>query len=189
MIGESFSDTQFQTFYISREISACPHISEIIRIGKKFDDLKLYENINETIISFRYGKRLVINSDGSNFGKIDKDDILEIVDYDPIKKILLILGEKTPRIETPTHWLVCHAKKEINTIIQIKNVDLANLFKGNLPTTKKEDLLGSLEQTKDILFNLRDSNVVVLKNSGLLFVGNIAKEVESLVINTLEQIK
>ena len=49
--------------------------------------------------------------------------------------------------------------------------------------------MGTIDQAKEILFNLRDSNVVVIKNTGLLFVGNTVKEVENLSVSTLEQIK
>lgn len=189
MIGDNFTGLQFQTFYTSREVSSCPQIPEIIRIGKKFYELKLYENIRETVISLRYGRRLVINSAGSNFVKINMDDILEIVDYDPIKRVMLVIGPKEPKLQTPVHWLICHAKKEINIIIEIKNSELAESFKEKLPTTKKDDYVGILEQAKDILFNLRNSNEVVLKNTGLLFVGNNLKDVENKIFTSLEQIK
>ena len=109
----------------------------------------LYENIRETVISLRYGRRLVINSAGSNFVKINMDDILEIVDYDPIKRVMLVIGPKEPKLQTPVHWLICHAKKEINIIIEIKNSELAESFKEKLPTTKKDDYVGILEQAKD----------------------------------------
>jgi len=189
MIGGNFLNLQLQTFYVSKEVSACPLISEFIRIGKMFDELNLYEDIQETIISFRYGKRLLINSIGSNIGKIKKEDLLEIIDYDPIKKIILLIGPKEPRIETSIHWLICHAKNEINAIIQINNQNLAEKFEKKLPTTKKEYLSGTLDLAKEILESLRNNNRVVIKNQGLIFVANNSKEVENLVLKTLEEIK
>jgi len=189
MIGGSFPNLQFQTFYISKEVSACPLISEIIRIGKKFDELELFESIREVVISFRYGKRLLINSTGTNIGKIKQEDFLEIIDYDPIKRIILVIGPKEPRIETPVHWLIHHAKNEINAIIQIINQNLAEKFEKKMPTTKKEHPSGTLDQAKEILENLRNSNKVVIKNQGLIFVGNNSKEVENLFLKTLGEIK
>ena len=187
MIEGNFPNLKFQTFYSSKEVSGCPLISEVIRIGKKFDELNLYENIEETLISFRYGKRLLINSIGSNIIDIKKEDFLEIVDYDPIKKIILAIGPKEPRIETPIHWLICHAKNEINAIIQINNRSFAEKFEKKLPTTEKEHPSGTLEQAKEILGCLRESNKIDIKNQGLIFVGNSSKEVEELVLNTLEE--
>jgi hypothetical protein len=189
MIGGSFSGRQFQIFYTSREVSSCPLISEIMVIGKKFDEPKLYENVEETVISLRYGRRLVVNSVGSNFVKIKKDDILEIVDYDPIKGVMLVIGPKEPKLQTPVHWLVFHAKKEINAMIQIKNEEFAKKFKEKFPTTKKDSNIGIIDQAKEILFNLRNSNVVVLKNTGLLYVGKNLKDVENKILSSLEQIK
>ena len=186
MIGGNFSNLKFQTFYTSKEVSACPLISDVVRIGKRFDDLKLYENIEKTVISFRYGRRLLINSMGSSIKDIKKEDFLEIVDYDPIKKLILAIGPKEPRIETPVHWLICHAKKEVNAIIQINNRNFAEKFEKKLPATDREYPSGTLDQAKEILGCLRKSDKIVIKNQGLIFVGNSSNEVGELVINTLE---
>ena len=189
MIGGTFSNIQFKTFYVSKEVSACPLISEIIRIGKKFDEIKLYDNIWETIISLRYGKRILINSEARNIGKIKQEDFIEIIDYDPIKNIALSIGPKQPRVETPIHWLIHHARHEINAIIQINNSKLAERFEKKLPNTKKDYPIGTLDQAKDILGNLQNSKKISIKNQGLIFVGNNLKEVENLVLKTLEEMK
>ncbi len=189
MIGGTFSNLQFKTFYVSKEISACPLISEIIRIGKKFDELKLCDDIWETIISLRYGKRILINSEARNLGKIKQEDFIEIIDYDPIKNIALSIGPKEPRVEMPIHWLIHHARREINAIIQINDSKLAEKFEKKLLSTKKEFPTGSLDQVKDILRNLHNSKKIVIKNQGLIFVGNNSKDVENLVLKTLEEIK
>jgi ribulose-5-phosphate 4-epimerase/fuculose-1-phosphate aldolase len=179
----------FQTFYVSKEESNCPLISEIIRIGKKFKDLNLSEKINDSVISLRYGKRVLLNSDGSNFAELMKEDILEIVDYDPIKRIVLTMGPKEPRIETPIHWLILHTRDEINVVIQINDENLVNKFGKMIPITENEYPSGTLEQAKEILKNLRDSKRVVIKNQGILFVGNSIKDVEETILKTYEELK
>ena len=184
MAAEMF-DKNFETFYISKEESNCPLISEVIRVGKRFKELDL----SDTIVSLRYGKRVLINTDYVNFGELKQKDFLEIVDYDPLKKVLLTMGAKEPRVETPVHWLIHHARDEVNAVIQINDVKLAGQLEKKLPITEKEFPVGSLEMAKEILRNLRNSNRVVIKNQGVLFMAGSIKGVEGLILKTLEELK
>ena len=67
MINGDFANLNNQTFFVSKEQSNCPLIPDIVRLGKKFEDLGLIKEDTEGIISLKYGKRLLINGSGSNF--------------------------------------------------------------------------------------------------------------------------
>jgi len=189
MIRENLPDFNFQTFYVSKEESNCSLISEIIKTSKKFFELDFFKNIEHIIFSLRYIKRILINADKSNFKSFKQEDFLEIVDYDPLKKVILLIGPKEPRIETPIHWLIHNSREEINAVIQINDKNLAEKIEKKLPTTEKDYPSGTLEQAKEILRILRYSKIVVIKNQGILFVGNNTKEVEDLIIKTFEELK
>lgn len=189
MVEGIIPNLQFQTYYVSKEESNCPFISDFVRIGKNFDNLTLFDNIGLTTISIRYAKRILINTRGSNITKLQKEDFLEIVDYNPIKNIILAIGPKEAKVETPLHWIIHYAKNEVNAIIQIKNAKLIKEFENKFPTTDKEYQSGCIDQAKSVLAILRDSNIVIIKNQGLIFVGNSSNEVEKLVIKTFEEIK
>ena len=137
----------------------------------------------------RYIKRVLINADKSNFKNIKQEDFLEIVDYDPLKKVILLIGPKEPRIETPIHWLIHNSRAEVNAVIHINDKTMAEKLEKKLPTTEKEYPAGTLEQAKEILRILRNSKIVVIKNQGVLFVGNNTKDAEDLVIKTFEELK
>ena len=189
MIDKNFMASGFQTFYVSKEISNCPLIGEIVKIGKKFKDQGIIEDQTDTTISLSYGKRVLINANDSSFEEIKQEDFLEIVDYDPLKRVILTMGPGEPRFETPVHWLIHHAREEVNAVVQINNLEIANNFKNKIPTTEKEYPMGSLEQAKEVLRNLRDSKKVVIKNLGILFVGDNIQDVEDLVLKTFEESK
>ena len=189
MKKEKIPSFSFQTFYVSKEESNCPLISEIVRISKKFKESNLSKNINQTVVSMRYLKRMLINADNCDFKEIKQEDFLEIVDYDPLKKVVLVIGPKEPRIETPIHWLIHNARTEVNTVVQINDKALAEKLEKKLPTTEKEYPSGTLEQAKEILRNLRNSKVVVIKNQGILFVGDNTKEAEDLVLKMFEEVR
>lgn len=188
MLDKNLTIPSFQTFYVSKEESNCPLISEVVRIGKKLKEYEMIENVDKTIMSLRYGKRLLITANDTNFGDIKQKDFLEIVDYNPIKKVLLTMGPKEPCIDTSVHWLIHHARNEVNAIIQVYDIKTEKLVK-KLPITEKEYPIGSLEQAKEVLKCLRNSKIVVIKNQGLMFVGSNVKEVEDLLLKTLEELK
>ena len=188
MLDNNIIKQSFQTFYVSKEESNCPLISEIVRIGKKLKEFEIVENIDKTIMSLSYGKRILINANNTKFGDIKQKDILEIVDYDPVKKVLLIMGPKEPYIDTSIHWLIHHARNEVNAIIQLYDIKTEKLV-NTIPITEKEYPIGSLEQAKEILKCLRNSKIVIIKNQGMMFVGCNVKEVEDLLLKNLEELK
>ena len=189
MIRGTLPNFNFQTFYVSKQESNCPLIPEIIKTSKKLNETNFFKDINQIIFSLRYIKRILINADKSNFKEFKQDDFLEIVDYDPLKKVILLIGPKEPRIETPIHWLIHNSRMEINAVIQIKNNILSDRLEKKLPTTENDYPAGTLEQAKEVLKSLRNSKIVVIKNQGVLFVGNNTKQAEDLVIKTFEELK
>ena len=187
MINGDFANLNLQTFFVSKEQSNCPLIPDIIRLGKNFEDLGLLEDVTTAIISLKYGKRLLINGSGSNLGEIKINDIIEIVDYDPVKKVTLAIGPKTPHAETPVHWLIHHARDDVNAIIHFKSVKLAEKLTKKLPATEEEKPPGTLELAKEVLKTLRTSKNIIIKNNGVLFVGNSLKEAEDSALISLRK--
>ncbi len=189
MIGELNPNLSFQTFYVSKEISKCPLISEIVQVSKKFKTIDILKEIVDISVSLKYGKRVLINTKNIDFSEIKAEDFLEIIDYDPLKKVLLVIGLKEPRIETPVHWLIHHARNEVNAIIQIDDVKLVGQLEKKIPLIEKEYPIGTLEQTKEILRMLRNSKKILIKNQSAIFVGNSMKDAEDLVLNACEELK
>jgi ribulose-5-phosphate 4-epimerase/fuculose-1-phosphate aldolase len=120
-----------------------------------------------------------MNGSNTNLAKLKKEEIIEVVDYNPIKRIVLSMGKTEPSIDTPVHCLIHRARDDINAIIQLNS---EKLYK-NLPSTDKEFPPGSLELAKEVLGSLRTSKGVIMKNRGVLFVGVSLKEAEEFVLN------
>ena len=177
MKEQNISLNQFQVFYTSKETSKNPLIPEIVKIGKKIKELKLIEDTS-AVISLSFGKQVLINTDVKDYSNIKDEEILEVIDYNPVKNNMLLIGRKKPRLETPVHWMIHHARKDVGAIIQINNKELAERLKSKIPETKKENKTGSFDQIKSILYLLRDSKKIIIKNQGVLFVGKTIKEIE-----------
>jgi hypothetical protein len=189
MIGGSYPNLSFQTFFVSKEISKCPLISEIISLSERFKAIDLLKNIIDISISLRYGKRILINAKNSDFWKIKDEDFLEIIDYDPFKKVLMAIGLKEPRIETPVHWLIHHARNEVNAIIQIDDVQLVGQLEKKIPLIERDYPMGTLDQIKEILRLLSNSKKILINNQSAIFIGSNMKDAEDLVLCTYEEMK
>ena len=173
-----------QTVFVSRETSNCPLISEMIKIGKKLEEIGL-DDKETGVVSLNYGKRLLINAKNINIKKMNQQDIVEIVDYDPLKNVMMVIGSKDPCLETPVHWIVQKARHDINALLQINSITLFERFKGTLPTTENETKPITLDRAKDILKTLRAGKTILIKNEGILFVGINIKEIQDALLNSL----
>jgi len=171
-----------QILFVSRETSNCPLISEMIKLGQRLEELGLADK--ETgIVSLDYGKRLLINAKNVDVKKMKQQDVVEIVDYDPLKNIMMVIGSKDPCLETPVHWVIQKARHDINALLQINSTTLFEKLKETLPTTEKETQPIALDRAKEILKTLRNGKTILIKNEGILFTGINIKEIQTALLN------
>ncbi len=179
----------FQTFHISKEKTNCPLVSEIIRISKKIKETNILTEDSSLIISLKYGKRILINGIVKDFSKMKHEELLEVADYNPVKNVLMILGPGEPRLETPVHYMIHHARNEVNAVIQINISEFYKKIKEKYPIANDKYPVGTLEYIKEVLKKLHDSNSIILKNQGILVVGETYKKVEESVYKLIEEMK
>lgn len=159
-----------QTLFISRELSTCPILSELIGLGRTLEELGVTDK-QRVILSMDYGKRLLINAKNVDIRMITQQDVIEIVDYDPLKNIMMVIGPKDPDTETPVHWIVQKARRDINALVQIYNPDLVKKFQNTLPMTEKTTSSTFLERAKEILKTLQKGKTILINNEGILSAG------------------
>jgi len=188
MQDKNITIPSFQTFFVSREQSNCPILPDMIKLGKKIKEIGISKDA-KGIISLGYGRRILINSSNLDIGKIKKEDILEVVDYDPAKKNLLVIGQNEPNIETPVHWIVISARDDVNAVVELNDEKLAEKLSKKLPTTEKEEPSGTLELAKEVLRTLRKNKNIVIKNKSVFFVGAGFKDIEESIRKISEESK
>ena len=183
MINIDPNYSNFQTFYVSKKESNCPLIPDVITFIKKLD------SVNDLTISHRFGRRVLINSKEVDFKKINKENFLEIVDYDPFKKIILLMGVEDACIESPLHWYINHARKDVNAVLLIKDKNYLEKKVDKIPIIDNKYPIWTVEQIKEVLGALRNSKIVIIKDVGVLFVGNSLKDIEEQFSKYKEKIK
>lgn len=181
MVKEAQTNIPFQTFFISREISKSPLIEDIVTFNKRVSKSEII-NKNQTNISLSFGKRMLITADNIDIKNMGAKDIVEIVDYDPIKNIIIAIGSQIPTINASVHWLIHHARDDVNAIVQVNGEKAIKKLLKNSPITEFDYPLGTLELAKEVLKTLRNSKRIVVKNVGCLCVGINLKEIEHLLL-------
>ena len=187
MTGGFLPNINIQTVYVSKEVSNCPFIANAISFDKNMKKSGLFEDNSDITISLRYGKRVLINGKNSLFGILKQEDFLEIVDYDPLKKIILLIGPTEPKHDSIIHWLVHYAKKEVNAIVQINSKRLVERMKNKLPEIEGNYQTGSLELAKEILKVIRNSKGVITKKNGVVFVGRNLPEIQMDILKFVKE--
>jgi len=178
--GEVFN-LALQVFYVSREETNCPLVIEIIKIGKKLKEQGILTNKTSATISMKYGKRILINSNVKDFLKIQKEELIEVVDYNPLSNNLLVIGSADPKIETTLHWMIHHARNEVNVVIQINDEKILEKIKEENMVSTEKTPIHSIEFIKQSLKQLRDRTEIFIKEKGAVFVGKNVKDVADLI--------
>ncbi|MEM0467216.1 MAG: class II aldolase/adducin family protein [Candidatus Thermoplasmatota archaeon] len=170
----------FQTFFVSQEVCNCPLVVEMIKLEKKITE-KITDKDEQWCISCNYGKRMLITTDDKDKNNIKQEDIVEVVDYDPFKNIILVIGRKIPCKETPIHWMIQKARPDINFIVEIFDKKIYEKNCTRCVMTKKETKDNTIDRVKDILKLLQKQKTVLIKNQGVIITGFNRTEIEKIL--------
>jgi hypothetical protein len=176
----------FQTFYVSKDIVNNPLIPQFEKLVAKLKKNKILDKIEGGLISFSYGKRVLINCNKTKIDEIRDEDFIDVVDFDPIKNNILVIGKKQPCFETPVHWMIHHARNDVNIVVQLFDENLSNKISKKYPLVENDYPLNNIEMIKEILKELRDSKIVILKNGSVLFCAQSPDDVENMVLDAYE---
>ncbi len=132
--------------FVSREKIRNPLIAEIIGIGKKIG--------KKGTISARFGNRILITAN-HDLGELKESDFVEVVDYNILSDIAIVIGPKEPSAVLPLHWMI-YRLPDINVIIHLHNVIVERI---------------DMKQSMEVLKKLRDRKEVSDDRFGRIIVG------------------
>ena len=178
MKEQSLPPILFQTFFVSRERSSSPQIEEIIGFCKKLGEAKLLEE-GKGSVSIGYGNRMLITGEDALLSSLSSDDIVEVVDVDPIKNIVLAAGKRAPSKQTPVHWLIQRARHDVHVVVFLPNKKITEYNISDLPVTECMAPSGTIDLAKEVLKALRNGKTIIVKDTGLLLVGLTLHEIET----------
>jgi hypothetical protein len=183
------SDLTLQVFYVSKEETSCPLIIEIIKIARNLKEKEVLNDDNSATISMKYGKRILITSNVKDFTNIQRKEMIEVVDYNPLSNNILLIGQADPKIETPLHWMIHQARNEVNLVVQVNDKKFVKSIKDkDMVSTEKVPMHG-IEFIKQSLKQLRNKSKILIKDIGVIYVGKKINDVTSLIIKDFEGVK
>jgi hypothetical protein len=184
MKEKALSHLRFQTFFASKETCNSQLADEIIGFTQYLDDKKIINEESSGSISIGTSSRILINGEGVNLTRLTKEGIVEVVDYDPVKNIILAVGRIEPCTQTPVHWMIHRARCDVHAAAMIRSEKLMGYFENkDVPVTQREYPPGSFELVKEVLKTLKTSRIIRVINNGVLIVGISLKEIESVLDN------
>jgi hypothetical protein len=159
--------------FIRRAKQLNPRAKELLEIFKKFRDILKIKGIQS--ISTRTGSGYFINTANFDLGELNRDNIIEVIDYDPVRNNMMVIGNDPPASDAVLHWFIYRGFPNINGVINIDNSDIFEEFLNNKQLNFPNiDLIThhlDLASTMNILKSLKESSILLLKNSGVLATG------------------
>jgi hypothetical protein len=179
------NNVPLKLFTLSAEESNCPFIPQICELG-----ISLHQQFfkqkkeSETLISMSYGKRVIINTPAHPINHLSRDAFIEIVDYDPIKNILLYIGPAKPHSLTPLHWLIHHAKPQITSLVFLQTIEQSV----QIPQTMYETVQQGrtiLDTAKTVLKSLQNKPIIYIQETGVLITGETIDKIKERVLRDM----
>jgi ribulose-5-phosphate 4-epimerase/fuculose-1-phosphate aldolase len=126
-------------------------------------------------ISTTFANGFIISAINVDLNNLTEYDIVEILDYDPVRNNIIAKGKKDPCIETSLHWFIYRGFPEISAIIHIRNYELAEYLSNqkstDLTITPFKVLYITSEVAIEVLKVLKGHDSIILKENGILVLG------------------
>ncbi len=169
--------SSFEVFYVSKEPSQSPIHSHMLTLAETFTSLSPLQKCH-AVLSYRFGKRVVVTTTDKAFASLSSDDFIELVDYDPLKRVLLVLGKKKPGESAPIHFMILHARTEMQTLLELQDphqlISLETCENIHKLQEKKVDII---DKVKTILKAFRTASCVSIGEHSIFLIGRNLKEI------------
>jgi hypothetical protein len=112
----------------------------------------------------------------AQLGAMGEGDIVEVTDYDPVRKTSIVIGMREPSAYVPLHWLALRTHPELLCSLLI----ITDKVPAGVKVFSSTLLPGSFEEAMEVAKALKASkrDVIFLENRGLFLV---ARDLDGLV--------
>jgi L-fuculose-phosphate aldolase len=123
---------------------------------------------------------MLITVGGKNKGVLGAGDVVEVVGFDYTQLVARVRGTQEPSSETPMHWLIYERFSRVNAVVHAHDDsvvrDRVKARRLNLKFTERAHPYGTVEQAREVVAALSNSDYVVILNHGVVSVGGSLKE-------------
>ena len=173
---EAYTGPRFTTHFLARKIPKHSGIIELSEWSKTFAVLGLVPEVPDGFagnLSFRTKDGFIITAAGANLENLRENDIVEVTDVDDDKRETIAIGKKEPSSESFLHHAIYQKRSDVHAIFHIHDEEVLNYQdKLHLPVTENEQPYGTLKLVKEVLKVFKHHNYIIIKNHGILSLGN-----------------
>jgi L-fuculose-phosphate aldolase len=188
-----YGQIEFSTVFLGKDAPVNEGIKKIILWGKKLSLLGLtptYEFGAAGNLSFRTKHGFIITATGEDIGNLKEEDFVEVRECRIGKREITAFGKKEPSKEAMFHCAIYAARLDINVIFHVHDdYAVKNCDKLGLKCTANERPPGSVELVKEIINIIGEHDYIVVKNHGIISLGNSFEEAGERIIEVNDKIK
>ena len=161
--------------FIRRAIQFNPSAKQLVEIFEKFRDILKIKGLESA--SIRTGNGFLINTAYFDIKSFNRDNIIEIIDFDPVRNNMMVIGNEPPSSNAALHWFIYRGLPWINGVININNPELMTRFKnGNLLFMDQSKDFLDTNLALMILKNAKNAETQLIEGQGILVVGRTVAE-------------
>lgn len=169
------------TFFIGNQVHDSDLAPQIMATGKKLAGTVVINRFGS--ISTKFRNKFVVTSSTADFHNIGAEDIIEVMNYDPVRNSILAIGTKDPSPDTPLHWFIYRAFPTARAAIHIHDELVLNNFRAlKLPVTSRKLEIFNAQTSLDVLSELKKNNYIIIKEHGSVVIGRNLNDVVELAI-------
>jgi hypothetical protein len=170
---------QPNTQFIKRAYQLNRHAVQLTRTYSHLnDDLEIHDIKS---ISLRTGTGFIINTDNIGTSEDTPDELVEVIDYDPVRNNMMVIGNEPPVLDAIVHWFIYRGFQNINHILILNEPKIIEKYRQKEHVEfVYEDNLISVDLAMRILKQVKESKIVILSGSvvsGLILCGDTLDEV------------
>ena len=177
---------QIEYFYASKEQTHCPQIPELIRIGKWFENYMKCKHIQlEVFVSRSFGKRVLINTPPKNITNASIEDFVEIIDFDPVRNTMLLIGQKQPSRTSAIHWYIHNTLSIDGYLLEMIDQQQQGTWKKIYPNVKNAHSI--VDTIKNILHQIKKNQIIALDTKSVFILLKDIKELDKIIPQLYEE--
>ncbi len=190
-MAEEYVGARFRTIFIKQGILLDDKIKYLKFWGKKLALLGLtpeYESGAAGNLSFKSDDGYIITASGANLGKLRDDDFVKVIacGKDDVK----VVGTKEPSSEAMLHCAIYGRRSDVHVIFHVHDdYAVKNCEKHGLKCTVNEQPYGTQELVDEVLEVMGDHDYIVMKNHGIISLGNSFDEAGDKILQINEKVK
>jgi ribulose-5-phosphate 4-epimerase/fuculose-1-phosphate aldolase len=159
------------------------YINDFLISGKLIDENGLAVGSGGNL-SIRVPGGMLITSTGSLLNNLNLDEIVFVTFAD--RDSVYFIGSKKPSSEAINHWTIY---QEMPNVKAISHVNVGPKDSKNIITTAEEIPYGTIELGYDVVVLLKRVDVVMLKNHGVIAIGQNLIEATNLLVESADKNK